>query len=98
MFGRTIPNSVVTEHNGRGRARPDNELGRCKRSTYRARFMCRHKSASFTDRWSYAMSDTGDKRLSRRDLWEPEGETPSGYPTTASADSGGTGAGLLAPA
>jgi len=24
------------------------------------------------------MSDTGDKRLSRRDLWEPEGETPSG--------------------
>src|SRR6476620_7547926 len=34
--GRTIPNSVVTEHNGRGRARPDNELGRCKRSTYRA--------------------------------------------------------------
>ena len=27
------------------------------------------------------MSDTGDKRLSRRDLWEPEGETPSGHPT-----------------
>jgi hypothetical protein len=22
-----------------------------------------------------------DKRLSRRDLWEPDGETPSGYPT-----------------
>ena len=62
MFGRTIPNSVVTEHNGRGRAGPDNELGRCKRSTYRADFMCRHKSASFTDRWSYAMSDTGRRR------------------------------------
>jgi hypothetical protein len=25
---------------------------------------------------------TGDERLSRRDLWEPEGEIPSGYPTT----------------
>ena len=23
----------------------------------------------------------GDERLSRRDLWEPQGETPSGYPT-----------------
>ena len=28
--------------------------------------------------------DTGDERLSRRDLWEPEGETPSGHPTKSS--------------
>ena len=26
--------------------------------------------------------EPGDERLSRRDLWEPEGETPSGYPTS----------------
>src|ERR1700730_10657508 len=62
MFGRTIPNSVVTEHNGRGRAGPNNEWGRCKRPTHRADFKCRHKSASFTDRWGYAMSDTGRRR------------------------------------
>jgi len=33
------------------------------------------------DRLVTRVTRPGDKRLSRRDLWEPEGETPSGYPT-----------------
>jgi RNA-directed DNA polymerase len=36
--------------------------------------------------WRQGRQEPGDERLSRRDLWEPEGATPSGYPTPAAAD------------